>query len=316
MTAPTAAPQGISVDSRLSLILLGGFLGSGKSTLLESVYRDPDTAIIVNDTGERSPDLAVGARALLGGCACCDRLDELVEVLRELSGVRHRGAGPARAVLETSGLADPARILEAIKSDPVLASNVVIADVVITVDAHRGVSDLRHEPLARSQLEQADTVIVTKADLVDDEGLGVVLATIAAVNPGAQLELRTFGLSRAVPPYNTAEAVEIPEAVDAAPPRSRWIPVSGVVDWTVLTLWLGALIAAHPNRVLRVKGLLKTPRAPVVLHAARGTIGIPTVLGTTVDDADCGLLLIVRDLDPDAIETSWHAHRDALSSTG
>lgn len=314
MTAPTIVATGSRPDSRMPVSVLGGFLGSGKSTLLESAYRDDATAVIVNDTGERAPDLANGVHPLLGGCACCERLDALVELLRELCEGRHAGVGPARVVLETSGLADPARILEAIERDPVLVSNVTIADVVITVDAARGVSDLRHEPLARTQVEQADTVVVTKADLVDDETLGVALATVASVNPGAMLAATAFGHARELPEFADAVAVPLPAATPQSPPRSQWIPVPGTVDWTVLSLWLGALVVAYPQQILRVKGLLRTPRGPVILHAARGTVGIPTVLDTEVPDSDCGLLFVVRDLDPAAVHASWEAHHRALAT--
>ncbi|MGB3304152.1 MAG: GTP-binding protein [Gordonia sp. (in: high G+C Gram-positive bacteria)] len=301
-------------DSRLPLTILGGFLGSGKTTLLERAYRDPRTEFIVNDTGTRSPDLTGGVHALLGGCACCERLDDLVDLLRGLCNRRHLGTGPARAVLETSGLADPARILEAIEADPVLASNVVIADTTITVDAERGLSDLTHEPLARIQVEQADTVVVAKADLVDGHELSTVLATVASVNPGARLEVRAFGQSQQVPSFDVADAVALPAATELAVPKSAWIPVPGTVDWTVLVLWLGALVVAYPHQILRVKGLLNTPRSPVVLHAARGTVGLPTRVNPEVADADCGLLFVTRDLDPDVISASWTAHRNALSS--
>ncbi|MBM7368258.1 CobW family GTP-binding protein [Gordonia hydrophobica] len=315
MTPPPGAVAAGRTDSRMLLTVIGGFLGSGKTTLLDRAYRDPDTVVIVNDAGERAPDLAADVLTLLGGCACCDRLDALVALLRDLCERRHSRTGPNRVVLETSGLADPARILQAVDRDRVLVSNVTVVDVVVTVDAARGVSDLIHEPLAREQVEQADTVIVTKADLVDDHGLGVVLATVAAMNPGAVLEVSAFGRPPPIPAFHPADAVPLPAATTQSTPRSAWIPVSGTVDWTVFSLWLSALVVAYPHQILRLKGLLRTPRGPVILHAARGTIGLPTVLDAAADDdEDHGLLFVVRDLDPATVRASWDAHRRALSA--
>ncbi|NDK92230.1 GTP-binding protein [Gordonia desulfuricans] len=253
--------------------------------------------------------------ALLGGCACCDRRDALAELLRDLCAARHSGAGPRRAVLETSGLADPAGVLHAIEADPVLSSNVVVADVVIVVDAERGLSDLVHEQLARVQLEQADSVIVSKTDLVDAAALATVAATVTALNPGAAIRAATFGDLRPMGSFDGAAAVSLPATTDLSAPRSRWIPVPRTVDWTVLTLWLGALVTAHPQQILRIKGLVRTPAGPVILHAARGAIGVPTRRrDADVTDDDCGLLVLVRDLDPDAVAESWNVHRRALSA--
>ncbi|WP_274381632.1 CobW C-terminal domain-containing protein [Gordonia desulfuricans] len=115
--------------------------------------------------------------------------------------------------------------------------------------------------------------------------------------------------------FDGAAAVSLPATTDLSAPRSRWIPVPRTVDWTVLTLWLGALVTAHPQQILRIKGLVRTPAGPVILHAARGAIGVPTRRrDADVTDDDCGLLVLVRDLDPDAVAESWNVHRRALSA--
>src|SRR5699024_138854 len=100
-------------DSRLSLSMVGGFLGSGKTTLLSQVLaHEPDTQILVNDLGETAPELVLQAghvHTLLGGCACCEKRNELATLLRDICSARHAQISDvSRLVLEMSGLADPA----------------------------------------------------------------------------------------------------------------------------------------------------------------------------------------------------------------
>jgi G3E family GTPase len=67
-------------------------------------------------------------------------------------------------VLETSGLADPGAIVDAIKSDPVLLHHIVVSEIVVSVDALHGLDQLKREPLGRRQVEIADRLVVTKVD--------------------------------------------------------------------------------------------------------------------------------------------------------
>ncbi|HLR12969.1 MAG TPA: GTP-binding protein [Burkholderiaceae bacterium] len=312
-TAIFGAYQGPD-DSRLSLSMVGGFLGSGKTTLLSQVLaHEPDTQILVNDLGETAPELVLQAghvHTLLGGCACCEKRNELATLLRDICSARHAQISDvSRLVLEMSGLADPANILSAIDADPVLTANVRIDDVVVTLDAVRGVGDLIHEPLARQQIQQCDRVIITKADLATDEQLDTMVATVASLNAGAERRVTTFGELQDVPPVRPDRAVDLAAASDHAdsqPTLTAWIPFSATLDWSAFALWLGSLVYAHQHDILRVKGLLRTARGLVVVHAARGVIGVPTVSADQqVDPEQLGLLFIMRNISRAQLLKSW-----------
>jgi G3E family GTPase len=193
--------------------LVSGFLGAGKTTWLAHHLQhseDPVDVVVVNDFADEGVDhlllsdaaAAVGAgiEEIVGGCACCDRLDELRRVLHEAVGRRHRGAGHARGrvVIETSGLADPHRIVRMIDDDPVLRTNLALRSLVVAVDGFDGRRLLRHRPAARAQVALADHIVLTRADLARDDELSELAATVRRINATADLVAAELGRERSV----------------------------------------------------------------------------------------------------------------------
>ena len=162
-------------DGRIRLTVLGGFLGSGKSTWLRHRLHEgalDGAHIIVNEAAETPVDQVMlrgsaGLSTLAGGCACCAGRGRLVALLRELADRRVSGLRVDRIVLETSGLADPAPIVGAIRDDPVLAHHVLVSEVIVAVDALHGLDQLTTEPLGRAQAQLADRLVITKVDAAD-----------------------------------------------------------------------------------------------------------------------------------------------------
>src|ERR1700747_2901379 len=130
-----------SRDGRMRMTVLGGYLGSGKTTWLRHKLHHGqlnDAFVIVNEAAETPVDDAVLGDArklavLAGGCVCCQARSELVSVLREVcdvrSGLDSSGERLQRIVLETSGLADPGPIVEAVRADPVLAHHILVTEI-------------------------------------------------------------------------------------------------------------------------------------------------------------------------------------------
>src|SRR5512137_339643 len=121
------------VAARLPVAVLGGFLGSGKTTLLNALLRHPamaGTAVAINEFGEVPIDqhLVEGATddrtlVLANGCICCNVAGDMEGGMMRLFASREAGAVPGfeRLVVEPSGLADPAPILQALLRNPVLS---------------------------------------------------------------------------------------------------------------------------------------------------------------------------------------------------
>ena len=113
--------------------ILTGFLGAGKTTLLNRLLKDPDlsdTAVIINEFGDVSLDhLLVEASSdgiieLSDGCLCCTVRGELVDTLADLMDRMQTGRirPLQRVVIETTGLADPAPVLQSVIGNPILVS--------------------------------------------------------------------------------------------------------------------------------------------------------------------------------------------------
>src|ERR1700744_6436459 len=164
------------VSERLPLFIVTGFLGSGKTTLVQRFLREPEgqgTGVVVNEFGEAGLDHQLMVHAaenveLIGnGCMCCARRADVSRALYDLVRMS-REAGQTRftrAVIETSGLADPSPIVGTIARDPWLRQHVELVSVIAVVDAVAGLRNLRDFEEARRQVAIADTLVVTKTDL-------------------------------------------------------------------------------------------------------------------------------------------------------
>lgn len=284
-------------DDRVRLTILGGFLGSGKTTWLRHQLhagRFGDAAIVVNEAAGTPIDdaLLTGASrldVLAGGCACCATRDDLVALLRRLcdarSSIASTGDRLRRIVLETSGLADPAPIVEAVRSDPVLVHHIVVHEIVVLVDAANGIAHLRGEPLGRRQVETADRLVVTKLDAAGDGDVRRLLATLRTVNPGAALAGAVRGSDAPLPDFAGAEPVAVAaDGSDGAPIFPTRLAIDPALDWTAFSVWLSALLHARGDDVLRVKGVVRTPAGRLLLQSVRKTVQSPEILPPIADD--------------------------------
>ena len=165
---------------RIPMVVLGGWLGSGKTTLLNRLLRSADAgeriAVLVNDVGEVNLDVDLVASRegdtveLTNGCVCCSIGDSLSATLRDLVlGVRP----PDRVVVEASGIAEPDRVADYGDRRRLRPDGIVVA--VDATDVVARAADRICGPLVRRQVEAAEVLLVTKADLAAD---GAVYAEV------------------------------------------------------------------------------------------------------------------------------------------
>jgi G3E family GTPase len=187
----------------LPLILLTGFLGAGKTTLLLRWLREsPATGrrlgVVMNEFGAESVDSQLVGRPGLpiqqvaGGCICCAPDNELPNSVARLV----KSGECDFLVVETSGLADPDNVIDAL-TDPDLLPQVRLQAVVTVVDAvwyARPGTEAGERVLARKQIQFAHVLCLSKCDRLEVSEITSVEAEMRRLNPRAQLVKLPFGL--------------------------------------------------------------------------------------------------------------------------
>jgi G3E family GTPase len=179
--------------SKIPVTVITGFLGAGKTTLvnrlLTGVARER-IGVVVNEFGEIGVDGALidadedAVIELRNGCVCCTVRADLVGSVMRLLDVSDRAID--RLVVETSGLADPAPVLQTFLADEDLLQRVVLDSVVTVVDAvhlHLHMDD----DIVREQIAFADTVIVNKISMLERASVAPLLSRLRLLNPTAMV---------------------------------------------------------------------------------------------------------------------------------
>ncbi|THK35228.1 GTP-binding protein [Ensifer sp. MPMI2T] len=180
----------------VSVSILTGFLGAGKTTLLNRLLKDPDladTAVIINEFGDVSIDHLLveassdGVIELSDGCLCCTVRGELVDTLADLMDRMQTGRIKPlrRVVIETTGLADPAPVLQSVLGNPVIAQNFRLDGVVTVVDAVNGLQTIANHVEALKQVAVADRLVISKTKLANDIERDALLERLRDLNPRA-----------------------------------------------------------------------------------------------------------------------------------
>lgn len=185
-------------ETRIPVSILTGFLGAGKSTLLNRLLKDPamkDAAVIINEFGEVGIDHLLVESSndavveLSDGCLCCTVRGELVDTLAELiDGMQTGKIKPlSRIVIETTGLADPAPVMQSVMGHPAIAQHFDLDGVVTVVDAVNGLSAIDTYPEAYKQVAVADRLILAKQTLADAGAIAAITQRLRALNPRAPI---------------------------------------------------------------------------------------------------------------------------------
>jgi G3E family GTPase len=188
--------------SRLPVAILTGYLGAGKTTLLNYVLheqRDKKLAVIENEIGEVSiddalveqkhDDLAEELVVLDNGCICCTIRGDLQKTLKDLAAKVQRGQQLDGVLIELTGAADPAPVVQTFMVDEDARRAFYIDNVIALVDAKHAVEKLdesKGDPTSRgtacAQIAFASTVLLNKVDLVDAASLAEAEKRIKELN--------------------------------------------------------------------------------------------------------------------------------------
>jgi G3E family GTPase len=268
--------------ARIPVTVVTGFLGAGKTTLIRRFLKSPEgqgTAVIVNEFGAVGIDDALvreaaEATVLLGnGCLCCITRTDLQVALRRLVVDRERGTAPpfARVLIETSGLADPAPILQTFSTDRALGGEFHIDVVLAVVDAVNGEAALADAAEARKQVILADRLIISKTDLATAATVEALTRHLQQLNPRAAIDIAVAGVlepNRIVEPATRERSSFIAEAEHGDGIASFVLEGENPIQWPAFSRAMETLIALRGPDLLRVKGLLNVTgcRGPVVVQ--------------------------------------------------
>jgi G3E family GTPase len=336
------------MDSPVPLTVITGFLGAGKSTLLNHLLRQPEmegTAVLVNEFGEIGLDHLLIARLdettvlLNAGCLCCTVRGDLVQALRNLQPRVEQGL-VRRVVVETTGLADPAPILQTLMGDAYAATRYRLDGVVTVVDAVHAMGQLDQHIEAVKQVAIADRLVLTKTDLLPAGDDAPLRARLAALNPAAPILVANNGqiaaatlLEAGFDPASKTADVRAWLNIDAyaghhhhhdknrhdASIRAFCMRFDKPLHWQGVGSWLEMLIATQGEKLLRVKGILNLTGQdrPVAIHGVQHLFHPPALLPAWPegDDRTSRIVMIVRDIDPAVIERGLRAFEDAADQT-
>ncbi len=268
--------------AKIPVTIVTGFLGAGKTTLIRRFLKSPEgagTAVIVNEFGAVGIDDALvrdsaEETVLLGnGCLCCITRTDLQVALRRLIFDRERGTVPpfARVLIETSGLADPAPILQTFSTDRALGGEFHVDVVLAVVDTVNGETALDQAPEARKQVILADRLIMSKTDLATPETIERLTLRLQALNPRAAIDIAVAGAldpSRMIEPAAGERSGFVAEAEHGDGVASFVLEWDGPLAWPTFSRAMETLIALRGPDLLRVKGLLNVAgcRGPVVVQ--------------------------------------------------
>ena len=333
----------------IPVTLITGFLGSGKTTLVNRLLASPSVgiaAVVINEFGEISIDHALvrgsrgGIVTLENGCICCSVRGELADALTNLLVERAAKTVPAfdRVLIETTGIASPAGIIDLIVTSPVLAARFHLDRVVTTIDAVDGLSTLQEFDEAEEQAAVADLLVVTKLDLLPEAGQPVLRlkSRLSALNPFAAITLAHDAAAALFPPVRlnslqTSRATQILARLEAANSCSSHhhhrhgsgecsddgahdIHTTAFLEerpisFDFLRLFLETIARDAGRGLLRVKGLINVaerPGKPAVINGARGVPHSIEWLAEWPDaDKRSRLVVITRGIVPERLTDAW-----------
>jgi len=337
-----------ALAGKIPISLVTGFLGSGKTTLIARLLRHPGmnrAAVIINEVGEIGIDHDLVANVtenmslLANGCICCSVRTDLQDSLRELFNQRRAGQIPEfdRVIIETTGLADPAPVVQTLLSDTLINHHFRLDGLVTLVDAFHGLDLMQRQPEAIKQIAMADRIFITKIDLATGEVLQTLRDALTALNPRAdQVDvlngdidpalLTGLGLHSAVgsgdalrflgediqsqSSYTSDEGRYLGATTsrhDAAI-RTLSLRFAKPFVWSGFSAALELLTTLRGPDMLRVKGIVNVEGKPVVVQGVQHIFSPPIELDQWPSaDRDSRLVFITRNIESDTIRNLMSA---------
>lgn len=320
--------------SKIPVTIITGFLGSGKTTLISQLVRHPEmnrVALVINEIGEIGIDHELvessteNITLLSNGCICCSVRTDMQETLRDLFARRSVGEvfDFDRIIIETTGLADPAPVLQTLVSDTLLEAQFRFDGLVTLVDAVNFSSLVDSQAEIVKQIAIADKILLTKTDLVEPSAIVSLEERIRSINASAPIvsvlnglvspnELMGLGLS------SSKSSAKILAFLGNAPEQEKYLGsfiqahsskiqtlslrFAEPFTWQAFSSALELLSNLRGPDLLRLKGIVNVDGKPVVVQGVQHIFHPPVNLNQwPSEDHQTRLVFITRNIDAQVI---------------
>jgi len=286
----------MSMDkSKIPVTIITGFLGAGKTTLLNRLIREyPEKryAIIENEFGEIGIDSEMVINIdnnniceLANGCICCTLNDDLADLLKDLL---NSGKPFNHLLVETTGIADPAGVVQTFFADQEVKSAFKMDSVICMADAIHFLVSINEQSEIRFQMAMADLVLLNKVGDQKPGTLKEIRKTIREINPYCEILETDFAEIKGEPvldryAYGTERVQSF--TIDAFRSGSRNRPdrehaitshsfrLPGTFELERFSYWMEYFLYINQSIVFRIKGILNFDGSPhkMILQSVRSS---------------------------------------------
>ena len=306
------------LSTPIPFYILCGSLGAGKTTLLMRLLEHWKTqgrraGVLMNEAGSVSIDgpragtLAEQVMNLAGGCVCCDTKEDLSWGVAQL--VRDHGSDVL--ILECSGLADPAEVIDAVTD--AYTARLATLDRVIALLHPVSTEDSHSSAYVTTQaIRCADELILNKRDLYVPGHWEGFRSSIIEQNPYARLWetsharldaaelLAPHTAIKPTAPTNVVFGTSRLASVQRAAYHSiaTTVPLPGPLNRQRFLAWIKTI----PKELERAKGYFRFAKEPELQEFQYALPGQATITPVTLlDEPQSALVLIGRGYDVDRL---------------